>query len=121
MREFWAKVYAAFPYAPDPRDAVAQVDRILRKWHPELPADFIAEGTCAIRQEWWSAQQLEKLCLRHDRRKPDRDFGPIIAVEYFGHSYVVDGTNRANLRMTQVSAERREVLLISRAGAHIGP
>jgi hypothetical protein len=113
MRELWAKVYAAFPYAPEPNDAVAQVDRIFRKWHPALPTGFIVEGSCRIRQEWWSAQQLENLCLRHERNSPDRDFGPIIAVEYLGHNYVVDGTNRANLWKAQKSTELREVLLIS--------
>ena len=112
----WAKVLAAFPYVSTLTEATSEVSRILRKWHRDLAPTYVESSTCDIRQEHWPTARLSELTLRPRRGNPDRDYGPIVAVEYHGSKYVVDGTKRTNLWREQQSPDEHEILLIRRPG-----
>jgi hypothetical protein len=56
----------------------------------------LAPETCSIRMEKWPLERLDSLIRTHDRTSPKTEDPPIIAVEFGGEAFALDGTTRAN-------------------------
>ena len=119
----WNRVDLAINQASTREQTVSELNRLLRKWFPAAPEAYISEEHSVLQQKWLTPQELDSQLRRgHARAAPRRVNGiPLLAVQYEGGIYMLDGTNRINGWLQSGDTELHEVIIIVRsAGASNG-
>jgi hypothetical protein len=92
------RIGAALIQARSRQETLSELNRLLRKRFPNLPQRYFTEERSEVRREWLTAEQLAQFNAGHTRvLDPHRTSGPLIACEYRGQTYMLDGTNRLNV------------------------
>jgi hypothetical protein len=111
--DLWNRVDIAINQARTRQETISELNRLLQKWNVGAPASYISEHSSAIRREWLTPQQMEQLFIRgHTRTNVRRFDSPLVAVEYDGKTYMLDGTNRINIWLKEGNTEQHEVIIL---------
>lgn len=100
------------------RDATA-IDTLNRLFKEQLRRDGattiprLERETCSIRKESWNPEELRRLIVWHPKKCPRSENDPVVAVEYGGKHYMVDGSNRANKWRAESDPGEHEVIVIT--------
>jgi hypothetical protein len=87
----------------------------MRKRFPHLPQNyFTAESE--LRREWLTAAQLTQFNPGHLRATPKQMEGPLLAGEYRGQTYMLDGTNRLNVWLRDGDTSEHEIIIVRARG-----
>ena len=110
--DLWGRVDAALIQARSRDETVSELNRLLRKRFADLPASYFEENGCELRREWLTARQLAEFHPKHDRMAPRQMAGPLLACEYQGRIYLLDGTNRLNVWIRDGDTEVHETIIV---------
>ncbi|MEO7859127.1 MAG: hypothetical protein ABIU05_01585 [Nitrospirales bacterium] len=109
--ELWQRVDVALNQAQTRQVTISELNRLLVKWGVGAPPAYISERS-TIRREWLTARQLERFRRGHTRTEA-RQFGPpLIAVEFGGSTFILDGTNRINVWLRDGENTPHEVIVL---------
>jgi hypothetical protein len=113
--ELWKRADVAINQATRRFETVSEINRLLKKWFkPCQPCEITPENS-SIRQEWLTPQQLAAFTRGHNKVNPRRIDGvPILVIEYFGITYLLDGTNRINYWLANGDTNIHEVIILKR-------
>jgi len=110
--DLWFQIDAALNLWPSRDKTFAQLNRLLAKRFPDLPPSYFTQVNCAVRLERLTASELAKFNPGHSRTEPRRMTGPIIASEFRGNSYILDGTNRLNVWVRDGDVELHDTIIV---------
>ena len=113
--DLWSRVDAALNQAQTRDETLSEMNRLLRKRFPDLPNDYFT-AEAELRREWLTAAQLMQFNLGHSRTEPRRMDGPLLAGEYQGQTYMLDGTNRLNVWLRDGDTSSHEVIIVRAKG-----
>ena len=112
--DLWLRVDAALIQAAAVRKPFRSLIASLRKRFPDLPQNYFSEEACELRQEWLTATQLSTFNPGHFRSEPRQMAGPLLACEYNGDTYMLDGTNRLNVWLRDGDVEMHETIIVKK-------
>jgi hypothetical protein len=95
----------------------ARLNQLLQKQFPALPETYLTQDNCEVRSERLTAEQLKHFHPGHGRTDPHQMTGPIVAWEYSGETYLLDGTNRLNVWLRDGDNAAHETIVVWRRDA----
>ena len=111
----WDRVQAALYPAQSHSDAVFHVNRLLGKWFKPCKPCTITKKNTSIHVAWLTPQQMGEFTRGHEKNYPRMiDGPPLVAIEYLGITYMLDGTTRLNYWLDRHETVKREVIILKR-------
>ena len=111
--ELWKRVDRAIAQARNRAETISELNRLFGKQGRGAPANHFSEENCTIRREFLTPQQLDKFWRGHTKAEPRQVGAPLVAVEFRGHTYMLDGTNRINAWLRDGNTEAHETISLS--------
>ena len=115
--DLWSLVDTAMFEATSRAETIAEVNRLLRKCVAKAPCGFISEANTTLLRENLTVPQLATFWRGHTRTEARRYYLPIIAAEFRGTTYVLDGTRRINEWVDFGDKETHETIIIRHKGS----
>jgi hypothetical protein len=113
--KLWKRAYAAVLPGADENAARVQLRKLVNERFGRGNWAEINEQDWSIRSEVLPLDRIREFDRKHGRRNPRGFDGPLVAAEFRGHRYILDGTNRINKWIAEGEAVDREVLIINLA------
>jgi hypothetical protein len=106
------RIDAALIQARSRQETFSELNRLLRKRFPGLPQQYFTQENSDVRLEWLTAKQLAQFNPGHTRTNPHQMTGALVACEYRGQTYMLDGTNRLNVWLRDGDRALHETIIL---------